>query len=135
MNLNQSTRTFYDNDEHRARNVNSATPLKYTTFTPTRYFAHETGVLDTRPALTRTNEVDYPSTELFGTAPYQLHGSPYAAKEAALIHGDYSTKTKFLTEEHPFFEQNVMHPNHVSAKKPLNTTGVSTRNVYRNVKF
>tara|TARA_Y100000389_G_scaffold53448_1_gene49319 strand:- start:432 stop:842 length:411 start_codon:yes stop_codon:yes gene_type:complete len=136
MNLNQSTRTFYDADEFRAHNINSESPLKYTTTNPpTRYFTHEVGVVDTRPALTRMNEVDYPSTELFGTAPYQLHGSPYAAKEATLIQGKHTTKTKFATEEHPFFERNVFHPNHVSANVPINTTGMSTRNVYRNVKF
>lgn len=136
MNLNQSTRTFYDADEYRARNINSETPLKYTTtIAPTRYFTHDVGVVDTRPALTRSNEVDYPSTELFGTAPYHLHGSPYAQKESRLIQGSYSTKTKFVTEEHPFFERNVFHPNHVSANVPTCAPGVSTRNVYRNVKF
>lgn len=133
--LNQSTRMFYDNDESNARRINSETPLKYTTFTPTRYFTHEEGVVDARPALTRKNELDFPSTSLFGTAPYKLVGTPHAQAEAALLQGDYFTKNRYQTEEHQFFDRNVFHPNHVQAKIPINTTGVSTRNVYRNIQF
>tara|TARA_Y100000389_G_scaffold205016_1_gene262001 strand:+ start:166 stop:528 length:363 start_codon:yes stop_codon:yes gene_type:complete len=119
------------------RRVNSETPIRYATYSPTQYFTHEPGQLDTRPALTRMNELDYPSTYLGGTAPYHLQkgAAPYVHKESELIHGDYSMKTRFDTEEHLYFQNNVVHPNHIEAKIPVNTLGISTRNVYRNVKF
>lgn len=137
MILNQNTRTFYDVDESKMRRVNSQTPIRYATYAPTQYFTHEPGQLDTRPSLTRTNEIDFPSTTLRGTAPYHLQkgSAPHIQNENNLIYGDYSMKSRFDTEEHTFFENNVFHPNHVQAKIPVNTTGISTRNVYRNVKF
>lgn len=135
MNINQSTRMFYDADEHKARHINSETPLKFTTSKPTRYFTHESGMVDTRPKLTRRNELDYPSTSLFGTAPYKLRGTPHSQKESELIHGEYVTKTKYKTTEHNFFDQNVLHPNNTFNNVTMNTNGISTRNVYRNVQF
>ena len=135
MKLNQSTSIFNDLNEKEARQINSEIPLKYTTFKPTRYFTHEVGIVDARPKLTRKNEGDYPTTPLYGTAPYKLHGTPHLQKESQLIHGDYVTKNRYRAEEHNYFQNHVFHPNHITNTTPINTTGVSTRNVYRNMKF
>lgn len=134
MQLNKSTRTFYDGNEVSSRHVNSETPLKYMTSNPTRYFTHEAGSLDTRPTLTRKNENDYPSTALFGTAPYKLHGTPFSQKESQLIHGDLIINQKHLTEEHNYLNR-IVHPTHVTPTIPTYPNSISTRNVYRNVNY
>lgn len=134
MQLNQSTRIFYDGNEENNRHINSETPLKYMTFKPTRYFTHEMGAIDSRPSLTRKKENDYPSTSLFGTAPYKLGGTPFISQESDLIQGGLITNQKHVTEEHNFLNR-IIHPNHIVSTIPIQTNGISTRNVYRNVKF
>jgi hypothetical protein len=140
--LNQPTRLYYDKDESNLHTINSEKPLKYhSEFSQSRYFNTPLSI-DTsnnlRAQPTRLNEIDVPSTDLYGTAPLKLRTGPIDV-ESGLLQGDtnHAKCGKHTVEEHPFFENHVRVPTDMYPVKVENTVrgGTSTRNTYKNTQI
>jgi len=145
MNLHpQNTRTFYDSDETRAHTLNSTKPLKYrimdnATFSQNRHleYANNLQSIDMGSRLraepTRLNELDYPTTELYGTAPFKARNAGPVDIESTLFHGEhFEGCNKPFTEEHRYFDNRVSLPVPLPTNQVVNTNPESTRVMYRN---
>lgn len=110
--MNQNTRALYDEDITKSRALLTSQPMKYMTTQLSRHRQlvepnSENIDVDSqlRMAPTRLNFIDRPSTELYGTAPYKLHGqSPIVDVESSLRYPVYNqycnnniTETRFDT--------------------------------------
>lgn len=145
MNLQpQNTRTFYDSDESRAHTINSTKPLKYrimdnAVFSQNRYleYANNLQSIDASSRLraepTRLNEIDYPTTELYGTAPFKARNAGPVDIESTLFHGErFEGCNKPFTEEHRYFDNRISLPVPLTTNKVIPANPESTRVMYRN---
>jgi hypothetical protein len=145
MNLQpQNTRTFYDSDETRAHTINSTKPLKYrimdnATFSQNRYleYANNLHDIDANSSLraepTRLNELDYPTTELYGTAPFKARNAGPVDIESTLLYGErFEGCNKPFTEEHRYFDNRISLPVPLQTPPVMSTNPESTRVLYRN---
>lgn len=145
MNLQpQNTRIFYDSDETRSHIINSTKPLKYrimdnATFSQNRYLEYANNIqnVDTGSRLraepTRLNEVDYPTTELYGTAPFKARNAGPVDIESTLFHGErFEGCNRPFTEEHKYFDNRISLPIPMQINQEIPTIPESTRVMYRN---
>lgn len=140
--LNQQSRLFYDADASRIHAVTSEKPMRYHNEFSRAYYFNTPMDIDMsnnlRSMPTRLNEVDYPYTDLTGTAPLRLRTGPIDT-ETMLLHGEtnHARCGKYGLEEHPFFDEHI----HVPVKLPpvvVEDTvrgGSSTRNQYKNTQI
>ena len=154
MSYNQSSRLFYDTSEEEQHRILSEKPLQwYTTDTQqnrTLEYSNNINDVDVDSQLrlfnnkvTRLNDHEYASAELFGTAPYMLQrGTPENEQvdtESNLIFGDYggfNICRRPIIEEYEYFDNQVLDPNQYSdlelKVEPMSRIGDSTRVMYRN---
>lgn len=151
MNINQSTRVFYDKNESDVYTNNSVKSLRYYTNTehsPNKYLNYSYSPLGNIPQPTRLNEYNRTQTKLFGTAP--LHSPMFSIKnddlrflkntdvENTLTHSNYGEGkgacNKIKIDEYNYFDRNIVHPNHVSPHDPIPSgiVGISTRTDLKN---
>lgn len=140
--LNQQSRLFYDTDVTSMHAVNSEKPMRYRQeFSRADYFNTPLDIETSnnlRAKPTRLNEVDYPYTDLTGTAPLRLRTGPIDT-ETRLLHGEtnHARCGKYGLEEHPFFDKHIHAPVQLLPVVVEDTVrgGNSTRNQYKNTQL
>ena len=127
----------YDRKSHA---IETSKPLRYHVINSTQLYQNRLGMFDVtasnelRSSATRLNHQHFPSTPLYGTAPFKARNAGPVDVESSLIQGNrYETGmcTRPQVEEHLYFE------NHVQLPFPMKTHdvvdyGISTRAQCRN---
>lgn len=84
---------------------------------------------------TRLNHVDYPSTQLFGTAPFKARNAGPVDVESQLIQGNrffVPECDRAMVTEHDYFQNRVQLPFPLQTHNVITDYGVSTRSQFRN---
>jgi hypothetical protein len=150
MEINQSTRVFYDSNESDTYKRNSTKTLRYYTnneHSQDKYLNYSYSSLGQIPQPTRLNEYNREQAELFATVPLHLprfnktddnlHPSKQTSVENELTRFNYVDKgacNKILVDEYNYFGRNIIHPNHISSHEPIPSSivGISTRSDLKN---
>jgi hypothetical protein len=130
------SRTFYDQDETNTHAINSAKPLRYHMPVHSDLFQSRQGIRDIdietniRAQPTRLNELEFPSAELFGTAPLKARNDGPVDVESMLFQGQ--TRVECMPREQPLFDRLVL-PTPMQTHYHDTIGNESTRANYRNL--
>lgn len=135
--MNMNTREYNES----AHLYESSKPIRYHVLDSKDLYQSRMGPFDVnassslRAAPTRLNHTDYPSTPLFGTAPFKARNAGPVDVESELIQGNsffVNECDRAMVAEHDYFQNRVQLPYPLSIHDVIPTYGVSTRADFRN---